>query len=182
MKLTPTQAANKIREHLAQGNGIYIDSRFYQVRVKAGVLQVSDFNNWFDVAPGSVFRSTHGRDLFKYEPEEPTNTLTVVSVSGLKHPAWVEAFEVGATIEVIRETATQYVIFALDLEQRVSKKTGQIMGANGGHFVQFESRPEWYCVANGKKVSFDSLEKAKAFCKEVFAATGVILGIEQGSK
>lgn len=138
MKLTPMQAANKVRDHLALGNGIYIDARFYQVRVKAGVLQVSDFNSWFDVEPGSVFRGSHGQTLFTYEPVDTYKRLTVTMVSGLKHQAWIDAFTVGEAVEVLRETATQYVIQPLGHEQRVSKKTGRIMGANGGHFVQFE--------------------------------------------
>lgn len=68
MQLTPLQACKKVREHLNQGNGIYIDSRFYDVRVQNGVLQVSDFNSWFDVKTGAEFRNSHGRQLFVYEP------------------------------------------------------------------------------------------------------------------
>lgn len=68
MQLTPLQASKKIREHLNQGNGIYIDGRYYDVRVQAGVLQVSDFNSWFDVQAGAEFRNSHGRTLFVYEP------------------------------------------------------------------------------------------------------------------
>lgn len=71
MKLTPTAAAAKIRAHLNKGNGIYIDCRYFEVRVKAGVLQVSDFNSWFDVKEGSVFRGSHGDTLFMYEQDTP---------------------------------------------------------------------------------------------------------------
>lgn len=67
MKLTPKQAATKVQAHLNKGNGIYIDGRYFEVRVKDGVLQVSDFNSWFNVADGSVFRGSHGETLFKYE-------------------------------------------------------------------------------------------------------------------
>lgn len=70
MKLTPNKARDMVAKELAKGNGIYIDGRYFEVRVNAGVLQVSDFNSWFDVAPGSTFRNAHGRDLFKYEPLE----------------------------------------------------------------------------------------------------------------
>jgi len=70
MKLTPLQASKKIREHLNQGNGIYIDGRYYDVRVHAGMLQVSDFRSWFVVQPGAEFRNSHGRTLFTYEPIE----------------------------------------------------------------------------------------------------------------
>lgn len=71
MKLTPTAAARKITAHLNKGNGIYIDCRYFEVRVKDGVLQVSDFNSWFDVKEGSVFRGSHGDTLFTYEMEQP---------------------------------------------------------------------------------------------------------------
>lgn len=71
MKLTPTAAAAKIRAHLNKGNGIYIDCRYFEVRVKDGVLQVSDFNSWFDVKEGSVFRGSHGDTLFTYEMDVP---------------------------------------------------------------------------------------------------------------
>jgi hypothetical protein len=67
MKLTPKQAAVKIQSHLNKGNGIYIDGRYFEVRVCAGVLQVSDFNSWFNVSDGSVFRGGHGETLFTYE-------------------------------------------------------------------------------------------------------------------
>lgn len=67
MKLTPKQAATKVQSHLNKGNGIYIDGRYFEVRVKDGVLQVSDFNSWFDVLDGSVFRGSHGETLFTYE-------------------------------------------------------------------------------------------------------------------
>lgn len=69
MTLTPVQARNKIRQELDKGNGAYISARFYDVRVSAGVLQVSyDFKTWTDVAPGSEFRNYNGRPLFTYEP------------------------------------------------------------------------------------------------------------------
>lgn len=67
MILTPKQAEIRIRKHLDLGNGIYIDGRYYDVRVKDGVLQVSDFNSWFDVPDGAEFRGSHGQQLFIYE-------------------------------------------------------------------------------------------------------------------
>jgi hypothetical protein len=69
---TAKQAQTQIRKELAKGHGIYIDGRYFDVRIEAGVLQVSDFNNWYNVEPGSEFRNPHGRTLFKYEPA-PTN-------------------------------------------------------------------------------------------------------------
>lgn len=137
MKLTPTQAANKIREHLNHGNGIYIDGRYYAVRVKAGILQVSNFNNWFDVKPGAEFRGSHGQTLFVYEPVEPTNTLTVLWCD-VKHSVWIETFQPGEVVEVVRETATQYVIAPMGFEQRVSKATRRITGFKTACGVQFE--------------------------------------------
>ena len=70
MILTPNSAARKIRAHLNIGNGIYIDCRYYDVRVHDGVLQVSDFNSWFDVKDGAEFRGSHGQTLFTYEIEK----------------------------------------------------------------------------------------------------------------
>jgi hypothetical protein len=80
MQLTPMQASKKIREHLNEGNGIYIDGRYFDVRVHGGVmylgrrhggvLQVWANDFWFDVKPGSEFRNSHGRTLFVYEPIE----------------------------------------------------------------------------------------------------------------
>jgi hypothetical protein len=67
MILTPKQAQILICRHLDSGNGIYIDGRYYDVRVKDGVLQVCDFNSWFDVPDGAEFRGSHGQALFKYE-------------------------------------------------------------------------------------------------------------------
>ena len=67
MILTPKQATIRIRKHLNKGNGIYIDGRYYDVRVKDGVLQVSDWNSWFDVKDGAEFRGSHGEQLFIYE-------------------------------------------------------------------------------------------------------------------
>lgn len=67
MKMTPQKAQKMIQAHLNKGNGIYIDGRYFEVRVKGGVLQVSNFNSWFDVADGSVFRGSHGDNLFTYE-------------------------------------------------------------------------------------------------------------------
>ena len=69
MILTPKQAAIRIRKHLDQGNGIYIDGRYFDVRVHKGVLQVSDWNSWFDVKDGSEFRGSGGQTLFTYEME-----------------------------------------------------------------------------------------------------------------
>lgn len=139
MKLTPTQARNKIRQELDKGNGIYIDTRFYDVRVKAGILQVSDFNSWFNVAPGSEFRNGHGRAMFTYEPDDSYKRLAIVSASGIASATWEQTFQAGAVVEVVRETATQYVIAPLGFEQRVSKATCLLMGYKGSHHsVQFK--------------------------------------------
>ncbi|MNI43087.1 hypothetical protein D3C87_1427520 [compost metagenome] len=141
MKLTPTQARNKIRQELDKGNGAYICARFYDVCVKSGVLHVSyDCDTWEPVAPGSEIRNGHGRAFFTYEPEQAYTRLVVASVQGLKHPAWVEAFPVGGVVEVVRETATFFIIAALGIEQKVSKSTLLIAGhAQGGHVVQFKT-------------------------------------------
>lgn len=144
MKLTPTQARNMIRKELDKGNGIYIGSRFFDVRVKAGVLQVSDFNSWFDVPTGSVFRNGHGRDMFTYELDASYKRLQVVTAhiangSSWAGSPWVETFQVGAVVEVLRETATQYVISPMGFELKVSKDTGLLAGYKGSkHRVEFE--------------------------------------------
>lgn len=70
MQLTPLQASRKIRDHLNQGNGIYIDGRYFDVRVQNGVLQVWANDYWYDVKAGAEFRNSHGRTLFVYEPIE----------------------------------------------------------------------------------------------------------------
>ena len=72
MKLTPMQAEIKIRKHLDKGEGIYVDSRYFNVRVQDGYrLQLWTDNFWFDIKPNSEFRNGHGRTLFVYEPIDP---------------------------------------------------------------------------------------------------------------
>ena len=137
MKLTPTQARNKIRQELDRGNGAYMAARFYDVRVSAGFLQVSyDFESWEDVAPGSEVRNGHGRALFTYEPETDYKALIVVAASianpeSVAGKPWAETFKAGAVIEVVRETATQFIISPLGFEQRVYKSTGMLVGYKG---------------------------------------------------
>lgn len=129
MKLTPAQAAHKIQVELAKGNGAYIDTRFYKVRVKAGVLQVSyDFANWVAVTPGSEFRSYFGTVLFTYEPDHSYKRLIVTETVKVVHPEWLEAFEVGEHIEVVRETAQFFIIAPMGFDQKVSKATLRISG------------------------------------------------------
>lgn len=139
MKLTPTQARIRIRQELNKGNGIYIDCRFFDVRVKAGVLQVSDFNSWFDVEPGSEFRNGHGQALFTYEPDDSYKRLEVVAAIGIENTHSAEVYTAGNTVEVLRETLTQYVISAVhNYEMRVSKATLLLMGLKKGMRVQFK--------------------------------------------
>lgn len=71
MKLTPMQAEIKIRKHLDKGEGIYIDGRYFSVRVVDGVLELHDAYNWHPVKPNAEFRNGHGRTLFVYEPLDP---------------------------------------------------------------------------------------------------------------
>lgn len=71
MKLTPMQAEIKIRKHLDKGEGIYVDARYFGVRVQNDVLQIYHNDFWFDVKPNSEFRNGHGRTLFVYEPLDP---------------------------------------------------------------------------------------------------------------
>lgn len=141
MKLTPIQARNKVAKELDKGNGAYIDARFYKVRVSAGVLQVSyDFETWTNVAPGSEIRNGHGRAIFVYEPDNSYKRLTVVSALGI-HPGyeWVNAFQVGHVVEVVRETATQYIIAPMGFEQKVYKSTGMLAGYKGSkHSIEFK--------------------------------------------
>jgi hypothetical protein len=137
MKLTPTQARIKIRQELDKGNGIYIDARFFDVRVKGGVLQVSDFNSWSDVEAGSVFRNGNNRTLFTYEPDNSAKRLAVVSANGLA-AGEAEAFQEGETFEVLRETATQYVILPCGTEKRVNKISLRLAGFRAGFGVQFQ--------------------------------------------
>jgi hypothetical protein len=146
MKLTPVQARNKIRQELDKGNGAYIDARFYNVRVSAGVLQVSyDFKTWTDVKPGSEFRNYWGSAMFTYELETNYKALTVVSASFYNPDSefvkpWAETFQAGAMIEVVRETATLYVIAPMGFEQKVNKSTGLLVAYKGSKTsVQFQA-------------------------------------------
>lgn len=145
MKLTPTQARNKIRKELDKGNGAYIDARFFNVRVSADVLQVSyDFKTWADVAPGSEIRNGHGRAFFTYELDGSYKRLVIISTGGIdgaiwEGAEWADVFQVGNTVEVVRETATQYVIAPLGFEQRVNKATCLLVNAKGSkHYIEFE--------------------------------------------
>lgn len=145
MKLTPVQARNKIRQELDKGNGAYIVARFYDVRVSSGVLQVSyDFKTWTDVPPGSEFRNYWGSAMFTYEPDDNYKRLVVVSTGGIDGAtwagaAWADVFYVCSTIEVVRETATQYVIAPLGFEQRVKKATGMLASYKGSkHHVELQ--------------------------------------------
>lgn len=137
MRLTPMQARNKIRQELDKGNGAYINSRFYNVRVFAGILQVSyDFKTWTDVAPGSEFRNYWGSAMFTYEPDDSYKRLTVVAANIVNAESWAgkpwaETFQAGAVVEVVRETATQYVIAPMGFEQKVYKATGLLVGYKG---------------------------------------------------
>lgn len=139
MKLTPTQARDKIRQELDKGNGAYINSRFYNVRVSAGILQVSyDFKTWADVAPGSEFRTYWGTAMFTYEPETTGKHLTVVWANGLVNDKWQEAFEVGNDHEITRETTTQYIISPLGFDIRINKSTLLAKGFRTGYGIRFE--------------------------------------------
>lgn len=134
MKLTPTQARDLIRQELNKGHGIYIDGRYFDVRVKSGKLQVSDFNSWFDVAPGSEFRNPHGRTLFKYEPDEGYKRLSVVSVP----ESATDFLQPGDACEIIRETALFYVVSPHLGELKVSKKTLLVGGNSAARGLQFK--------------------------------------------
>lgn len=135
MKLTPTQARNVIRKELNKGNGIYIASRWFDVRVHEGKLQLSDFNHWRDVEPGSEFRNGHGRTLFTYEPDLGYKRLTVVSAN----EETFDMFRPGAEFEVLRETAQFYVISPYLGEIKVSKKTLLVGGNTIARGVQFKA-------------------------------------------
>lgn len=137
MKLTPIQARNLIRQELNKGHGIYIDSRFYDVRVKSGKLQVSNFNSWFDVAPGSEFRNPHGRALFTYEPDEGYSRLLVVSVP----ESATSILQPGDACEIIRETALFYIVSPHLGELKVSKKTLIVGGSSAARGAQFKAPP-----------------------------------------
>lgn len=135
MKLTPTQARDKIRLELNKGNGIYIHGRWFDVRVHEGKLQVSDFHHWHDVEPGAGFRNAHGRDLFTYEPDYGYKRLIVVSAN----EATFDMFAPGAQIEVTRETAQFYIISPGLGEIKVSKKTLLVGGNSIARGVQFKA-------------------------------------------
>lgn len=139
MKLTPSQACAMVREELNKCNGIYIDSRFFEVRVFNCVLQVSQSPDiWHDVAPGSAFRSYWNKPLFTYEPVSDYKQLTVLWSAGLNDDKLSEVLAAGCTVEVVRETATQYVIAPLGVELRVSKKSERLQGYKKAEGVQFQ--------------------------------------------
>lgn len=57
------KALNLQHERYSAGFYSSLGGRFFLARVKAGVLQVSDFETWRDVEPGENFRDHNGRDI-----------------------------------------------------------------------------------------------------------------------
>lgn len=135
MKLTPIQARDKIREELNKGNGIYIDSRFFDVRVFNCVLQVSwRENEWFNVEPGSQFRSYWGTALFTYEPSFDYKRFVVETTTGKLHQQLPER----TVVEVVRETAQYFIISPLGEELKVSKATLKVVNAGPAKGIQLQ--------------------------------------------
>lgn len=135
MKLTPIQARDKIREELNKGNGIYINCRFFDVRVIDGVLQVSQGSQiWHTVEAGSEFRSYWNSALFTYEPNFDYKRLVVESTTGMLHKSLPE----GSTVEVVRETAQYLIISPLGEELKVSKATLKVVTAGSAKGIQFQ--------------------------------------------
>ena len=64
----PRRAAKLLNEHCMKGNGFYgsvIGNRWFGARVRAGVLEVWDFDNWRTVTEAeAVFHDHNGQEIF----------------------------------------------------------------------------------------------------------------------
>jgi hypothetical protein len=76
--------------------------------------------------------------MFTYEPDAGYKSLTVAECQGVNHPEWLAAFPVGEPVEVVRETATFYIIAPMGFEQKVSKASLRMAGLKKSS-VQFKA-------------------------------------------
>ena len=75
---TIKQMAKRLNnQHMRYTAGFYLSGpivgRYFNARVRKGVLEVFDFIAWRPLAVGTVARDHNGRDLFTYDGE---NTLS----------------------------------------------------------------------------------------------------------